>query len=62
MVVTSFAESESERGNRDVEIEGSYHKYSNFSKRIDEVHKALRTQTRINVWQLRTTKKSQKER
>jgi len=49
MAVTSFAEFESERGKGDVKIEGSYHKYSNFSKRIDEVHKTLRMQTRINA-------------
>jgi hypothetical protein len=36
MVVTSFAEFESERGKGDVKVKGSYHKYSNFSKRIDD--------------------------
>jgi len=44
-----FMESESERGKRDAKIEGSYQKYSNFSKRFDEVHKTLGMQTRINI-------------
>jgi hypothetical protein len=40
-MVMGFMESESERGKKDAKIEGSYQKYSNFSKRFDEVHKTL---------------------